>query len=131
MLMIGFAALGIVPPLVVGYSGFTATALAVPLFIGWLASGTLPLFMATIPSESISRTQLATAMALVMGVGEIVGGAAMPVVAGMLADTHGLVVVLLLQAGLAGLAAILSLFLIETAPARRINGLLPNEGHVA
>lgn len=129
--MIGFAALGMVPPLAVGYSGLTATALAIPIFIGWLASGTLPLFMATIPSESISRRQLATAMALVMGLGEVVGGAVMPVIAGMLANKHGLVVVLLLQASLAGLAAILSLFLIETAPARRANNLIPERGHVA
>ncbi len=121
--MIIFTLLGLLPPLAVGFSGLAAGPLAVVLFVGWLASGAIPVFMATIPSESVSRTQLATAMALVMGVGEVIGGALMPVITGELADVHGLIAVPVVQAGLTGLAAVLSLFLIETAPRRRAGAI--------
>ncbi|QEH76803.1 MFS transporter [Sphingomonas sp. C8-2] len=114
-----FASLGVVPPLATTFSGLDPWALAPLLFLGWTASGTLPLFMATIPAESTSPGQLATAMALVMGVGEVIGGAVMPVVAGFAGDGHGLVAVMMIQAACAVLAALIALFLIETAPFRR------------
>lgn len=113
-----FAAIGMVTPLAIGFSGLTPPALGVVIFLGWLASGTLPLFMATIPAESIDTRLLASAMAIVMGAGEIVGGAVMPVVAGLWADSHGLISIIWIQAGCAGVAALLGLFLIETAPYR-------------
>ena len=131
MTMICFTLLGLVPPLAVGWSGLGAGPLAVVLFIGWLASGAIPIFMATIPSESTSRAQLATAMSLVMGIGEVVGGALMPVIAGALADRHGLIAVPVVQAGLTALAAILSLFLIETAPLHRSDPAMAEPGLAA
>lgn len=118
-IMVLFTAAGMVVPPAVAYSGLAPSGLALVLFLGWSASGTLPLFMATIPAESIPREQLATAMAIVMGLGEVVGGAVMPVVAGAMADSHGLVVVIMIQASCAALASFLSLFLVETAPVRR------------
>ncbi|WP_428155924.1 MFS transporter [Brevundimonas sp.] len=114
--MVMFTMMGILAPLAIGFSGLATVPLAIAMFIGWSASGTLPLFMATIPAESIPRRQLATAMALVMGVGEVVGGAIVPVVAGALATSHGLIVIILIQSGAAAIAAFLSLFLKETAP---------------
>lgn len=111
-----FAAVGALTPLSVGFSKLPPGKLAIIIFVGWFASGTLPIFMATIPAESTSPTKLATAMALVMGVGEILGGAVAPAVGGPIADFYGLHAVLVLQAGCAIAASLVALFLTETAP---------------
>lgn len=114
--LIIFTLLGVIPALAIAGLSSNAAGLGALLFVGWMASGSLPIFMATIPSESISKAQLATTMALVMGVGEVIGGALMPVVAGFLADRYGMAIILVLQASCAVTAAILGAFIIETAP---------------
>ena len=85
-------------------------------FIGWALNGIFPLFMATVPSESVSPGQLATVFGLTMGSSEIVGGAFGPKIAGMLADAHGLNAALWMIFGLALASGIIALFLRETAP---------------
>ena len=42
--------------------------------IGWIGAGSFPLFMGVVPSETLSLRRAATAMGLVIGVGEIGGG---------------------------------------------------------
>jgi MFS family permease len=101
-------------------------AMVVIFFIGWALNGVFPLFMATVPSESVSPGQLATVFGLTMGSSEILGGAFGPKIAGMLADEHGLDSALWLMFGLTLTAGIVAMFLRETAPsvvARR--GLRP------
>lgn len=115
-ILIAFTLLGVVPAIAIASLGGDSATLGAWLFVGWMASGSLPIFMATIPSESMPMSQLATAMALVMGVGEVVGGVCAPIVAGFMADRYGMSVILILQASCAVVAAILSLFIIETAP---------------
>ena len=85
-------------------------------FIGWALNGVFPLFMATVPSESVSPAQLATVFGLTMGSSEILGGAFGPKIAGMLADSHGLNAALWLMFGLTLVAGIIAMFLKETAP---------------
>ena len=95
-------------------------------FVGWALNGVFPLFMATVPSESVSPAQLATVFGLTMGSSEILGGAFGPKIAGMLADTHGLDAALWLMFGLTLAGGVVAMFLQETAPsvvARR--GLRP------
>ncbi|HEX7710138.1 MAG TPA: MFS transporter [Sphingomonadaceae bacterium] len=85
-------------------------------FVGWALNGIFPLFMATVPSESVSPAQLATVFGLTMGSSEIIGGAFGPKIAGMLADSHGLNAALWLMFGLTLAGGIVAMFLRETAP---------------
>jgi ACS family hexuronate transporter-like MFS transporter len=88
------------------------------IFLGWSASGVMPLIMGTVPSETIPVKYIATTLGIVMGLGELIGGAVTPTVAGMAADAYGLSATLLIEAGLALVCAVLALFLIETAPVK-------------
>jgi MFS family permease len=85
-------------------------------FVGWALNGVFPLFMATVPSESVSPAQLATVFGLTMGSSEILGGAFGPKIAGMLADGYGLNAALWLMAALTLAGGIVAMFLKETAP---------------
>jgi cyanate permease len=95
-------------------------------FVGWLFNGIFPMFMATVPTESVNPRQVATAMGIVMGVGEIIGGVFAPSLAGRLSDIYGLSAPLYLLIVLAVLGGLTALFLKETAPRilsrRRITG---------
>ena len=115
-ILIGFCFLGALVPLAALYYSGPLPVLAGLVFLGWLASGVFPLFMGTIPAESTSPRHVATAMGLVVCVGEIVGGTGMPLV-GKIADATSLAAPMLMQIGCAVAGGLLSLFLIETAPA--------------
>jgi MFS family permease len=88
------------------------------IFMGWSASGTFPLFMATIPSETIPARYIATSLGIVMGLGELVGGVATPTAAGWAADRYGLEAPILIEAACAVVATVLAVFLVETAPVK-------------
>jgi MFS family permease len=107
---------GVLLPL--GAMTFQGSALAMGaiFFVGWLFNGIFPMFMATVPTESVSPRQAATAIGIVMGLGEILGGVLSPSLAGKLSDIYGLQAPLWLLMGLAGLGGITALFLRETAP---------------
>lgn len=94
-----------------------ATSLGLLLLLTYTGLGCFTLFMATIPAETVSRGVIATALGLIMGLGELVGGFLAPTVAGFAADRFGLSIVMWMSCGGALLAAFLSLFLRETAPA--------------
>jgi MFS family permease len=113
-----FNLVGVLVPAAALYFTGSIYALAALIFLGWSASGTLPLLMGTIPSETIPARYLATAIGMVVGLGEVLGGVGSPAIAGWAADAYGLQVPLLMQGGCALIAALLALFLIETAPAR-------------
>jgi predicted MFS family arabinose efflux permease len=125
--MIMFSLLGALCPLSIIFLDGSVWALAMIMFIGWSASGTLPLFMAALPSESISPRHVGTALGLIMGVGEVVGGCIAPVAAGWMADRHGLAAPLVIAAACAVIASILSLFLRETVAARSRTAARPAE----
>lgn len=86
------------------------------MFVSWMGLGTFPLFMGVIPTETVGRAQAATAMGLVVMVGELTGGVFGPPIAGRLADSYGLEVALYIQGGLALFAGTMALFLRETNP---------------
>ena len=73
--MIFFSFLGVILPLGALFFGGSTWLLALIFFFGWALNGTFPLFMGTIPSESVDPRYMTTAMALVMGAGEVIGGA--------------------------------------------------------
>ncbi len=117
MLTIVLALVGLILPLAALYFTGSTWGLATLFFIGWTITGTFPLFMATIPSESVAPTQVASALGLCMGVSEILGGVLSPLLAGYAADRVGLQAPLWILFGLALVAGILAIGLRETAPA--------------
>jgi MFS family permease len=116
--MIVFTFAGVVASLAPLYVGNGLGWLIGLVFVGCLTLGTVPLFMATIPLESVPGGAAASATALVMGVGQISGGFLGPALGGVLADRWGLSVPLWMATGAAILAGLLSLRLTETAPRR-------------
>jgi MFS family permease len=110
--------IGVLVPLAALYFHGSLYVLGVLVFVGWAASGTFPLFMATIPSETIPARYIATAVGLSVGVGEILGGVSAPAVAGAAADRYGPSTPLWIQAACALVGALLALALKETAPRR-------------
>ncbi|MCE4052533.1 MFS transporter [Pseudomonas sp. Au-Pse12] len=87
------------------------------MLLTYTGLGCFTLFMATIPAETVPREVMATALGMIMGIGELVGGFIAPTLAGFAADRFGLSIVMWMSCGGALLAAVLALFLKETAPA--------------
>ena len=115
-LMIVMPLIGVVLPLGAMFYVGSAWILAAMFFVGWGVCSIFPLFMATVPSESVDRTHIATALGLCMGLGEIIGGAAAPFIAGYVADRVGLQAPLWIMTGLTVASGLLALGLRETAP---------------
>lgn len=111
--------LGAILPLGALYYQGSIWILAAIFFFGWALTGAFPLFMGTIPSETVSARHMTTAMAIIMGTGEVVGGVISPAAAGWAADLVGLGAPLWIMLGLCVTAGALALALTETAPARR------------
>ena len=118
----GCSLLGLLVPLAALYWHGSLYVLGALIFIGWAASGVLPLLMGTIPSETIPARYVATSMGLTVGIGEVLGGVSGPALAGTAADHYGLAAPLFIQAGCAIVGALLALALKETAP-RRLTAL--------
>jgi MFS transporter, ACS family, hexuronate transporter len=116
--MIGFCLLSALTALGALYFQGSTFALGALLFAGWLASGTFPLFMGVIPGESMPRKYAATAMGLVVCVGEVLGGSGLVALAGKIADLTQLSTAVLMMAGSGAIGAVLCFFLVETAPVK-------------
>lgn len=114
--MIFFSFLGVILPLAGLYYQGSTWMLAGIFFIGWGLNGLFPMFMATIPAESVDPRLTATLTGVVMGTGEVLGGVLAPFIAGALADVYGLSAPLWLMLVCAVLAGICALGLVESAP---------------
>jgi MFS family permease len=112
-----FSLIAVLAPLAVAHLDVPLAVLAAVAFVTYLGVGCFPLLMATIPSESLPAGTLATAMGLIMGVAEVVGGVIGPTAAGLLGDRVQPSAPFYLSAGGALLAGVVSLALQETAPA--------------
>ena len=80
--------------------------------------GIAPLVLVLVPTESVPAKFAATAIGLATLVGEIVGGAIAPAVAGAAANRYGLAAPLWIASAGAILVLVASLFMIETAPSK-------------
>ncbi|WP_246530692.1 MFS transporter [Streptomyces bathyalis] len=113
--MIVFSAVAALCPIAVVYVA-DPLALALVVVFTYTGLGCFTLFMATIPAETVPRGALATALGLVMGVGELAGGFLSPMIAGRASDAWGLEVAMFISAGGAVAVVLLSCGLRETAP---------------
>ncbi|WP_338241759.1 MFS transporter [Aurantiacibacter hainanensis] len=126
--LIGFSLLMATSPMVMLWFDGSMALFTALLFVGWIGMGVFPLFMGVIPGETLGRGLAATAMGLVVCIGELTGGVFAPLVAGWLADTAGLDLPMLIMIGLALTAAVVSLGLRESNPAvLRRQGALEGE----
>ena len=108
--------LGVIVPLATLFFVGSAAALAAVLVTGWLVIGAFPVFLATVPSETVAPRQVATTLGLIQGVGEAFGGVAAPALAGVAADAFGLQAPMWIMVGLALAAGLTAIGLRETAP---------------
>lgn len=114
--IIGFSFLGVILPLGALYLTGNAWLLALIFFFGWGLNGVFPLFMATIPSESVDPRLTASLTGVVMGVGEVIGGVFSPSLAGWLSDSYGRDAVMWMMLALCIMAGVIGFGLRETAP---------------
>jgi len=117
--MIALPFIAVILPLGALFFMGSPLVLAAIFFVGWMITGTFPLFMATVPSESVGPRHAATVLGLAMGSGEVIGGVLAPTVAGAAADATSLAAPLWIMVGLAIASGVAALFLRETAPSQR------------
>jgi predicted MFS family arabinose efflux permease len=125
--MIAGCFLAAICPFAALWFGGSIPALAAIMFASWLGIGVFPLFMGLVPGETLGHAKAATAMGLVVAVGELSGGFLGPLVGGALADRFSLEAPLLMQGAFALLAGVVAFALVETNPrvlARRNAGAL-------
>ncbi|MCO6056750.1 MFS transporter [Pseudomonas sp. MOB-449] len=103
-------------PLIIAFSNTTLPVLCVALFVSYLSIGCMPIFLATIPAESAPGAYANRAIALVVGVGEVVGGCLSPLLTGLSADLFGPSAPFTIGFATAVIAALVALLLRETAP---------------
>lgn len=105
-------------PLVVAFLPSTLFGLCLGIFVGWLGVGALSIALATVPAESARAGSPSKAIAVVVGLSEVVGGALSPVICGVAADRVGAAAPFVIGSGAALLAALVAFFIHETAPVR-------------
>jgi ACS family hexuronate transporter-like MFS transporter len=115
-LLIIMPLIAVILPLGAMYYEGSVWGLAAIFFVGWGVNGIFPLFMGTVPSESVSPRHMATALGICMGTGEILGGVLAPSLAGSIADRVGLQAPLWMMLGVTVAGALLAFGLRETAP---------------
>jgi MFS family permease len=120
--MIAFCLMGTLAPLAAVYYPGPVPFMTALMFVGWLGIGAFPLFMGVIPSETIGRLQAATAMGLIVCIGEVVGGFGITTAAGRLADAATLAAPFLVMTACAAVAGALCFLLEETAPVKLRTG---------
>jgi MFS family permease len=116
--VIGVCLISLLTPLAGLYFHGPVSMLAALMFIGWIGTAAFPLFLAIIPGETLPARYAATAMGLVVCIGEVVGGGGAPLVGGRAADLTTLAAPIRLAAVCALGGTVLSLFLKETAPVK-------------
>lgn len=114
--MIAMPAIAVVLPLAALFFTGATGALAAMFVVGWLVTGVFPLFMATVPAESVDARHIASALGICMGTGELIGGVLSPFIAGYAADAVGLQAPVWIMLGLAIVAFFVALGIRETAP---------------
>jgi MFS family permease len=100
------------------FPGASISVYTYVLFFGFTAA-VVPIYMTMVPMESVPATLVATVGALVQGMGDLLGAAVWPVIAGKIADAAGLPFMMLAASLLLVITAVLTLALKETRPRKR------------
>lgn len=116
--MIGVCLISTLTPLAALHFHGPTAVLAALMFVGWVGTAAFPIFMGVIPGETMPPRHAATAIGLVVCIGEVVGGFGAPLAGGRAADLTTLAAPIQLAIACALFAGILSMFLVETAPAK-------------
>lgn len=111
--MIGYAVLAGATPALLFLFPQNVVSIVVYILFGGVIMTLTSLFNSIIPIESVSPKVMATASAVIMGVGEMLGSFAVGI-SGSLADVYGLPIVMLVAAGAYVVVALVSLALVET-----------------
>jgi MFS transporter, ACS family, hexuronate transporter len=114
--IIGTCVLGFIIPFSLLSWGGSALLLAPLIFVGASVGGAMSLFMGVVPSETVPPRMVATTVALVIGLGEILGGVVGPTLSGMAADHWGLRAPMWITAGCLVVAIAAAFAMDETAP---------------
>lgn len=109
-------AMALLVPLGIMTAGSSLVLLVPCMVIGFAATGVTPLFMATIPAESLPSTRVTAVVGLVMGFGEIFAALSGPLLGGVVADAYSLTGTLWLQVIFIAAMFVLAAMLRETAP---------------
>jgi predicted MFS family arabinose efflux permease len=118
--MIGYAALAAVTPLLLLVLPTSGVTMVVYVGFGGIIMTLTSLFMSIIPVESVTPSIMATASAIIMGTGELLGSFAVGI-SGALADSQGLPVVMTVTVAVY-LVAMLVAFLLKETRERRVPG---------
>jgi predicted MFS family arabinose efflux permease len=113
VLLIGLLLSIIAPLFMYLFPGASISVYAYVFFFGFTA-GVIPIYMTMVPMESVPVSLVATVGALVQGIGDLLGAAVWPVVAGKIADAKGLPSMMLAASLLLAITAVLTLTLKET-----------------
>jgi predicted MFS family arabinose efflux permease len=92
--------------------------LAAIVFVANTGQGIASLILVLVPTESVPPQFRATSIGLATLAGEIMGATAAPILAGALAEKHGLALTLWLAAGGSALLFLVTLFLREPTPSQ-------------
>jgi MFS family permease len=85
-------------------------------FYGLFGAGMYPMYLGTLPAESVPPRIAGTAVAIPVAVGETLGAALGPAVSGMLGDVISIHAPMWIAAGAGVIIGVISFFYIETAP---------------
>jgi hypothetical protein len=92
--------------------------LAIIVFAANTGQGMASLILVLAPTESVAPQFRATSIGLTTLVGEVMGATGAPILAGALAEKHGLALTMWLAAAGSALVLVVALFLKETAPGK-------------
>jgi MFS family permease len=99
---------------------FPGTGISTVAYVitGGILGCVMPVYAIIIPLETVPDHLKASANSFVIGVGEIIGGACFPFIAGSIADAVGMPAMMGVASGLVAVGVVVSLFVIETLPRR-------------
>ncbi|HEX4096488.1 MAG TPA: MFS transporter [Caulobacteraceae bacterium] len=115
--LVGICFVGMLAPLALLFIHGPTWLLTLALAVGMFGGGAGPLYVAVVPTESAPARHAATAVAISLASGEIIGGVIAPTVAGRVADLTGPGAPFWICAAAAGVSGLLALLLKETGPA--------------
>jgi len=116
--VIAFCFIALATPLGALYLSSNIWLVGIVTCLGWSASGIFPIFMSTIPSETLPVRYLSTSIGVIVGIGEAVGGVLSPIIAGRAGDLYGLDSTMWVMAACALVSGVVALMITETAPVK-------------